>query len=114
MTEFLRRRKSAEMPPPSSRRPFSPDFVARQVPRDHPEGVPFFSLADAGRHYACPASNAADPKTEQAALKSAQASEWRATMEKELAPMVALGVFEWCFIPLVSILITCKWIFVTK
>ena len=35
-------------------------------------------------------------------------------MEKELAAMDALGVFEWCFIPLGSNLITCKWILVTK
>ena len=28
--------------------------------------------------------------------------------------MNALVVFEWCFIPLDSNLITCKWIFVTK
>ena len=35
-------------------------------------------------------------------------------MEKELVAMDALGVFEWCFIPLGSNLITCKWIFVTK
>ena len=35
-------------------------------------------------------------------------------MEKELAAMDALGVFEWCFIPLGSNLITCKRIFVTK
>ena len=35
-------------------------------------------------------------------------------MEKELAAMDALGMFEWCFIPLGSILITCKWIFVNK
>ena len=41
-------------------------------------------------------------KTEQAALKSAQSREWRAAMEKELAVMDALGVFEWCFIPLGS------------
>ena len=35
-------------------------------------------------------------------------------MEKELAAMDALGVCEWCFIPLGSNLITYKWIFVTK
>ena len=35
-------------------------------------------------------------------------------MEKELAAVDALGVFEWCFIPLGSNLITWKWIFVTK
>ena len=35
-------------------------------------------------------------------------------MEKELAAMDALGVFEWCFIPLRNNLITCKWILVTK
>ena len=35
-------------------------------------------------------------------------------MEKELAAMDALGVFEGCFIPIDSNLITCKWIFVTK
>ena len=35
-------------------------------------------------------------------------------MEKELAAMDALGVFEWCFLPLGSNLISCKWIFVTK
>ena len=35
-------------------------------------------------------------------------------MEKELAAMDALGVFERCYIPLGVNLITCKWIFVTK
>ena len=35
-------------------------------------------------------------------------------MEKELAAMDALGLFEWCFIPLESNLITCNWIFVNK
>ena len=35
-------------------------------------------------------------------------------MEKELAAMDALGVFEWCYISLGSNLITCKWIIVTK
>ena len=98
----------------SSRTPFSPEFISRQVPADHPEGVPFFPPAYADWHYANPASNADDPKSEEAALKSAQASEWRAAMEKELAAMDALGVFEWCFILLSSNLITCKWIFVTK
>ena len=35
-------------------------------------------------------------------------------MEKELTAMDALGIFEWCFIPLGSNLITWKWILVTK
>ena len=35
-------------------------------------------------------------------------------MEMELAAMNALGVLEWCFNPLSSNLIACKWIFVTK
>ena len=35
-------------------------------------------------------------------------------MEKKLAAMDNLGVFEWCFIPLGSNLIACKWILVTK
>ena len=35
-------------------------------------------------------------------------------MDKELAAMDALGVFEWCFIPLGIHIITCKWVFVTK
>ena len=35
-------------------------------------------------------------------------------MENELAAMDALGLFEWCFIPLGSNLISCKWILVTK
>ena len=74
---------------------FSPEFVSRQVPVGHLEDVPFFFPADADWHYANPASNAADPKTELAALKSAQSREWRAAMEKELAAMNALGLFEW-------------------
>ena len=98
----------------SSKSAFSPEFVSRQLPAGHPKDAPFFPPADADWHYANPASNAADPKTEQAALKSAQSREWRAAMEKELAAMDALGVFEWCFISLGSNLITCKWIFVTK
>ena len=98
----------------SSKTDFSMKFVSWQVPAGHPEDVPFFPPADADWHYANPASNAADPKTEQAALKSAQSREWRAAMEKELAAMDALNVFEWCFIPLGSNLVTCKWIFVTK
>ena len=91
----------------SSKSAFSPEFVSRQIPADHPEDAPFFPPADANWHYANPASNAADPKTEKAALRSAQSSEWRAAMEKELAAMDALGVFEWCFLPLGSNLITC-------
>ena len=55
----------------SSRTAFPPEFVSWQVPAGHLEDVPFFPPADADRHYAYPASNAADPKTEQAALKSA-------------------------------------------
>ena len=98
----------------SSRTSFSPEFISRQVPADHSEGVPFFPPAYADWHYANPANNAADPKSEETALKSAQASEWRAAMEKELAAMDALGVFNGCFIPLGSNLITCKWIFVNK
>ena len=81
---------------------------------DHPKDVPFFPPADADCHYANPTSNAADPKTEQAPLKSAGSREWRAAIKKELEAMDALGVFEWCFIPFGSNLITCKWIFVTK
>ena len=98
----------------SSRTRFSPEFISRQVPADHPEGVTFFPPAYADWHYVNPASNAADPKSEEAALKSAQANELRAAMEKELAAMDALGVFERCFIPLGSNLITCTWIFVNK
>ena len=56
----------------SSRNVFSPEFVSRQIPAGHPEDVLFFPPADAHLHYVNPASNAADPKTEQAALKSAQ------------------------------------------
>ena len=100
--------------PSSSKSPFSSEYVALQVFADHPEGVRFFSPADADWHYANPAINAADPKTEQAALKSAQSREWRAAMDKELAAMEALGVFEWCFIPLGSNIITCKWLSATK
>ena len=96
------------VPSSSSRSPFSPEFVARQVPADHPKGVPFFPLADAEWHYANLASNAAGLKTEQAALTSAQASECRAAMDRELTVMDALGVFKWCFIPLRSNLITCN------
>ena len=92
----------------SSRAAFSPEFVSRQVPADHREDVPFFPPADADWHFANPTSNMVDPKTEQAALKSAQSREWRAAMEKELAAMDALGVLEWCFISLDSNLITCK------
>ena len=91
----------------SSKSAFLPEFVTRQVPAGHPEDVPFFPPVDADWHYANPASNAADPKTEQASLKSAQSCEWRAAMEKELAAMDSLGVFEWFFIPLGSNLITC-------
>ena len=98
----------------SSRAAFSPEFVSRQVPAGHLEDFPFFPPVDADWHYANPASKAADAKTQQAVLKSAQSREWRGAMEKELAAMDALGVFEWCFIPLGSNLITCKWIFVTK
>ena len=112
---FLRGRKSGHTDDSSSSTAaFSPESVSRQVPAGHSEDVPFFPPADADWHYANPASNAADPKTEQAALKSAQCREWRAAMDKELAAMEALGVFEWCFIPLGANLITCKWIFVTK
>ena len=64
---------------------FLPVFVSRQVPAGHAEDVPFFPPADATWHYVNPASNVANPKTEQAALKSAQSREWRAVMEKELA-----------------------------
>ena len=35
-------------------------------------------------------------------------------MEKELAAMDAMGMFEWCSIPQGSYLTTCKRIFVTK
>ena len=35
-------------------------------------------------------------------------------MEKELAAMNALGVLNWCVIPLGSNHVTCKWILVTK
>ena len=105
---FLRGRKCAEMMIPSPPGPiFSPEFVSRKVPSGHLHDVPFFPPVDADWHYANPASNAADPKMEQAALKSTQSREWRAAMEKELAEMDALGVFEWCFIPLSSNLITC-------
>ena len=90
----------------SSRTAFSPELISRQVPAGHLEDVPFFPPADADWHYANPASNAADSKTEQASLKSAQSREWTAAMEKRLATMNALGVFEWCFIPLGSNLIT--------
>ena len=93
---------------------FSTGFISRKVPAVHFEDVSLFSPPDTDWHYAYPASNAADPKTEQAALKSAQSREWRAAMEKELAAMDALDVFEWCFIPLGSNPITCKWIFVTE
>ena len=55
----------------SSKSNFSPEFVSSQVPAGHPEDVPFFSPADADWHYVNPARNAADQKTEQAALKSA-------------------------------------------
>ena len=85
-----------------------------QVPAGHPEDVPFFLPSDGDWNDVNPATNAADPETEQASLKSVQSREWRAAMEKELAAMDALGVFEWCFIPLGSNLVTCKWIFVTK
>ena len=78
----------------SSKSPFSTEFVSRQLLAGHPEDAPFFPPADANWHYANPASNAADPKTEQAALKSAQSREWRTLMERELAAMEALGVFE--------------------
>ena len=71
-----------------------PEFIPRQVPGDHLAGVPFFPPADADWHHACFGSNAADPKTLQAALKSAQSCEWRKAMEKELAAVDALGVFE--------------------
>ena len=81
---------------------------------DYPDDVLFFPPSDVDWHYAFLSSNAANPKTEQAALKSAQASEWKAAKEKELAAMDALGVSEWCFIPLRSNLNTCKWIFVIK
>ena len=64
----------------SSKTPFSPEFISRQVPADHPEVVPFSPPAYADWHYANPTSNAADPKSEEAALKSAQASEWRDAM----------------------------------
>ena len=74
----------------SSKTAFSPEFVFWQVPAGHSEDVPFFPPVDADWHYANPASNAADPKTEQAA----QSREWRVAMEKELVAMDALGVFE--------------------
>ena len=48
----------------SSKTAFLPEFVSWQVPAGHPEDVPFFPPADADWHYANPASNAADPKTE--------------------------------------------------
>ena len=35
-------------------------------------------------------------------------------MEKDMTAMDALGVFEWCLIPLGSYLITCNWIFANK
>ena len=59
----------------SSRSAFSPKFVSRQVLAGHPKDVHFFPPADIYWHYANPTSNAADPKTEQAALKSAQSRE---------------------------------------
>ena len=96
----------------SSRAAFLPEFVSRKDPAGHHEDFPFPAPADADLHNANPASNAADPNTKQAALKSAQSRDWRAAMDKELAALDALGVFEWCFIG--SNLITCKWIFVTK
>ena len=92
----------------SSRSDFSPEIVSRQVPAGQLEDVLFFPPADADWHYAYPASNAADPKMEQAALNFAKSREWKAAMEKELEAMDAVGVFEWCFIPLDSNLITCK------
>ena len=69
-------------------------FIARHVLADHLEGFPFFPTANADWHYARHASNVADPKTEQAALKSAQCREWGRAMEKGLAAMDALGVFD--------------------
>ena len=59
----------------SSKSAFSPEFVSRQVPAGQLEDVPFFPPADADWHYANPASNAANPKTEHAALKSALSCE---------------------------------------
>ena len=78
----------------SSKTSFSLEFISWQVPVGHPEDVPFFPRADADWRYANPTSNTADPSTEHAALKSAQSREWRAAMDKELAAMEALGVFE--------------------
>ena len=79
----------------SSRAAFSQEFVPRQVPAGQPEDVPFFPPPDVDWHYVNPDINAADPKTKEAAFKSAQSREWRAAMEKDPEAMDALGVFEW-------------------
>ena len=59
----------------SSRSDFSTEFVSRQVPPGNLEDVHFFPPAHTDWHYANPASNAADPKTEQATLRSTHSRE---------------------------------------
>ena len=108
---------SASSVPPSSSsswRPFSPEIVKGQVPKNRRAGVPYYPPADAQWHYACPAGNVFYPKSEKAAFNPTASEEWKAAMAKELKAMDELRVFEYCSLPVGANLITCTWIFLTK